>query len=150
MKKLKVIGALLFTMVISVSIYAFDISDKVPQKVQDAFILKFPEVSVVEWEKESEMEWEAEFDIKGVEYSANFLSDGTWVETEHEIRKRDIPKNIKTVLKSKFLKHRIKKAEMAETHEGTVYEVKLRKGKQNLEVVLDINGVLLKQSNSED
>lgn len=150
MKRLKFIGALLFTMVIGTCIYAFGSTESVPQKVKDAFILKFPEVSIVQWEKESYTEWEAEFEIKGVEYSANYMADGTWMETEHQIRKRDIPKNIRTVLKSKFPKYKIEEAEIAETSEGSVYEFQLEKGSENLEVAIDKKGAILKQEVTKD
>lgn len=150
MKKLKSIGALVFAILIGSTISAFGSMDEVPKKVKDAFILKFPEASIVQWEKESETEWEAEFEIKGVEYSANFMADGTWTETEYEIRKKDIPKNIRTVLKSKFPKYKIEEAEIAETSDGSVFEFQLEKGNENLEVVIDKKGAILKQEVATD
>ena len=150
MKKLKSIGVLLFAIMIGAGIYAFGSTDEVPKKVHDAFLMIFPNVDTVAWEKESETEWEAEFDIKGVEYSANFLADGTWTETEHAIKRRDIPKNIKMVLKSEFQKYRIEEAELSETPEGSLYEFQLEKGEENLEVSIDMNGAVRKQEVAKD
>ncbi|MGJ8734995.1 PepSY-like domain-containing protein [Zobellia laminariae] len=150
MKKIKSIGILVFAIIMGITIYAFGSIDEVPKKVKDAFILKFPEVSFVQWEKESDTEWEAEFEIEGVEYSANFMADGTWAETEHEIRKRDIPKNIRAVLKLEFPKYKIKEAEISETLKGSVYEFLLKKSKINLEVAIDKKGAILKQEVVKD
>lgn len=150
MKKLKSIGVLLFAIAICSSIYANSFTNEVPKKVQDAFIVKFPNVNTVEWGKESDKEWEAEFEIKGVEYSASFMVDGTWKETEHIISKRNIPKNIKTVLKSEFAKYKIEEAELSETTMGSVYEFELEKGKENLEVVSDMKGTILKKEVVKD
>ncbi len=39
---------------------------------------------------ETASEWEGEFKIKKMEYSSNFLEDGTWKETEHQIAEKDL------------------------------------------------------------
>jgi len=89
----------------SVTLIAFtpETKDKIPHVVKDAFAKKFPTAKKVDWEKENEKEWEAEFKFNKVEYSANFLEDGTWKETEHEIDEKEVPQNIILSLKSNFL-----------------------------------------------
>lgn len=145
MKNIKILGTVIAALVIGSCIYAFGSSEGAPKKVQDAFLIKFPNVSIVHWEKESDNEWEAEFDIEGVEYSANFLTDGTWVETEHEIRRRDIPKKIKATIKTEFPKFKIAEAEISETSKGSVYEFQLRKGKEKIEVLINMKGSILQK-----
>ena len=145
MSKIKLLGTLVLAVIIGSGIYAFGFNSEVPQKVKAAFTMKFPTVKKVKWDKESVMEWEAEFKIKGVEYSANFLEDGTWQETEHEIKKSDIPENIKNILNSDFKGYKIEEAEISETITGSVYEFELKKGEEELEVVLDFNGKLIKK-----
>jgi hypothetical protein len=145
MSKIKLIGTLVFAIIIGSGIYAFGFNNEVPQKVKAAFTMKFPTVKKVKWDKESDTEWEAEFKIKGVEYSANFLEDGTWQETEHEIKKSDIPENIKNILNSDFKGYKIEEAEISEAITGSVYEFELEKGEEELEVVLDFNGKLIKK-----
>lgn len=51
---------------------------EVPEAVKTAFSQKFPAAKKVSWDMESASEWEAEFKLEGNEYSANFLTDGTW------------------------------------------------------------------------
>ena len=145
MKKLKMLGAVFFAAAIGSGIYAFGNSDIAPQKVKEAFAKKFPTVKKVKWDKENETEWEAEFKMKGTEYSANFLEDGTWQETEHEINKNAIPTNIKKVLDNQFSGYKIEESEISETVKGSLYEFEIEKGEENLEVAIDNNGKVVKK-----
>jgi hypothetical protein len=77
---------------------------------------------------EDEKEWEAEFKLEGKEYSANFLTNGTWKETEYEIKKSDIPEAIKQTLAQDFDGYNMEEAELSETAEGKHYEVAVEKG----------------------
>ncbi|MBT2161282.1 PepSY-like domain-containing protein [Zobellia barbeyronii] len=140
MKKIKVLGAVLIAAVIGSGLYSFSTTEDVPQKVKDAFAKKFPAVKKVKWEKESDTEWEGEFKMKGTDFSANFLEDGTWQETEHEIKKKAIPANVKTTLDTEFLGYKIEEVEISETQEGSVYEFELEMGEEELEIVIDTNG----------
>lgn len=151
MKKVKILGAVLFAAAIGSGIYAFGTGADAPQKVKDAFAKKFPAVKKVKWEKESDTEWEGEFKMNGTEFSANFLEDGTWQETEHEIKKKSIPANVKTTLETEFQGYKIEEAELSETAEGSVYEFELEKGEEELEVTIDTNGKTVnKKIKSED
>jgi hypothetical protein len=112
--------------------------------------MKFPTFKKVSWDEEEEGEWEAEFKLKGVEYSANFLEDGTWMETEHEIKKSAIPAIIKNTLANEFAGHKIDEAEVSETVEGMYYEFELEKSKHEMEVSIDMNGKVIKQEMSDN
>ncbi len=150
MKKIKILGALLFAATIGSGIYAFGTNEDAPQKVKEAFAQKFPAVKKVKWEKESDTEWEGKFKIKGTEYSANFLEDGTWQETEHEIKKSVIPANVKTTLNTEFSGYEIEEAELSETTQGSLYEFELEKGDEEMEVALNMNGKVIKKVMSKD
>ncbi len=136
----------------SVTLIAFtpETKDKVPQVVKDAFAKKFPTAKKVDWEKENEKEWEAEFKLNKVEYSANFLEDGTWKETEHEIDEKEVPQNIILSLKSNFPGYEIEEAEISETAEGMVYEFEIEKGKNEMEVAIDVHGKVIKKQSEEN
>ena len=137
----------LFGLVIAASLVAFNAGDgdQIPQKVKDAFTKKFPTAKKVDWEKESEKEWEAEFKMYNVEYSANFLEDGTWQETEHEIEEKDVPQNVLKALKNGFPDFEIEEVEISETNTGKVYEFDLEKGEKEMEVAIDPTGKVVKQ-----
>ena len=117
----------------------------IPETVKTAFAKKFPSVKKVDWEKESDSEWEAVFKMNRIEYSANFTTDGKWLETEHEISKNQIPQKIKAALDSEFKTYKIEEAEISETAAGSVYEFELEKGEKTLEVVFNLDGKKLKE-----
>ena len=85
-----------------------------------------------------------------MEYSANFLEDGSWQETEHELEISEVPQNVLNALKSNFPNYEIEEAEMAETPAGILYEFEIEKGNEELEIAIDANGKVVKQSLKED
>ena len=122
----------------------------VPAKVKTAFEQKFPTAKKVKWDKENEIEWEAEFKMNSKEYSANFNSDGKWMETEYEIKKSDIPSAVKSSLDSDFKGYKIEEAEISETADGKVYEFELEKGKTDIEVAISTDGSILKKEEKKE
>lgn len=123
---------------------------EVPQKVKTAFSQKFPNAKKVSWDMEDESEWEAEFKMNGKEYSANFTVNGEWKETEYEIKKSEIPANIKAILDQNFSDYDIEGAEIAETASGKSYEFEIEVGEEEFEVVIDAQGKLTKKRESDD
>lgn len=142
MKILKVLAL----SVLGFGMFAFVIygGPKIPQKVVDAFANMFPTAKSVKWGKESKIEWEAEFKIDEVEYSANFLNDGTWVETESVIEENEVPENLKKALSMVFPGYKMKHAEKSQTKDGTFFEFKI-KG-ESKEVVMDTHGNIINES----
>lgn len=122
----------------------------VPQKVKDAFSKKFPSAQKVKWNKEKNDEWEAEFKMNGKEYSANFTSNGEWKETESEIKVSELPAPVKKTLETEFAGYKIEEAELAETPQGTFYEVEVEKDKKEFEVALSKDGKVIKKEESKD
>lgn len=121
-----------------------------PAKVTEAFKTKFPNAKSVKWEKENDTEWEAEFKLNGVDYSANFGTDGTWKETEHKIKSKDLPQAVKNTLATEFTGYEIEDAEMVETPSFNGYEVEIEKGEETMEVVLDKSGKVIKKKIEDD
>jgi len=126
-----------------VSVTLLSCAQDTPTQVAEAFKTKFPTAKSVKWEKENEKEWEAEFEMDGKEYSANFSLDGTWLETEHEIKNNELPEAVKMTLKNEFEGYEIEEIEISEKTNATAYEVELEKAEQTLEVVFDAAGKVL-------
>lgn len=124
--------------------------EEIPETVKTAFSQKFPAAKKVSWGMESATEWEAEFKLDGKEYSANFLTDGTWHETEHEIKKVDIPEAIRQTLAKDFAGYEIEEAEISEKSNGSVYELAVEKGEEEWELVFDISGKLIEKKAIEE
>ena len=79
MKKLIMMLTLVASIAFSACGQKLDAS-KVPAAVKAAFAKKFPGATA-EWGKENSKEYEAEFKLDGKSASANFLTDGSWLET---------------------------------------------------------------------
>ena len=125
-------------------------SKEVPEKVKAAFSQKFPEAKKIKWDKEDENEWEAEFKMNGNEYSANFSSNGTWTETEYEIKKSEIPPEVQSTLRSEFAGYDIEEAEVSETRDGKVFEIQIEKDEMDMEVTIAPNGSIVKKEGKKE
>lgn len=112
-----------------------------PATVEKAFEQKFPNATNVHWGKENAKEWEAEFVLKGENISANFTSDGKWVETEKEIKATELPTAVAEAIKKQYPGWSITEADKTETEKnGTIYEVAIKKGKDKKGVAFKENG----------
>lgn len=121
-----------------------------PDAATKAFSVKFPNAKNVKWDKENENEWEAEFKMAGVEYSANFTSDGTWKETEHEIKKSEVPANVMAVITTEYPGYKIEEMEISETSAGSVYEFEIEKGETEWEIAIDSSGKVTKKEEQKE
>ena len=100
-----------------------------PKAVGDAFTKKFPNSSKISWGKEGAKEWEAEFTFEGNKISANFAEDGTWLETEKEIKSTALPKAVLSAINTKYPGWKIVEADETETSKhGKIFEADLKKG----------------------
>ncbi len=119
-------------------------SNEVPGAVSKAFSEKFAAATHVKWEEEEEGIYEAEFTLNGKEMSAEFSPDGTWKETGTEVAQSDLPAVIVDTLESAYAEYIVEETEMCVTPEGTRWEIELKKGDTDVELVLDENGNILK------
>ena len=122
-----------------------------PAAVETAFKAKFANAQKVKWEMEAENEWEAEFKMNGQEMSANFKADGTWLETEMEIKTADLPQAVKDAVNAQFAGYEMEEASKVETPEMAVaYEVELEKGETTIEALFGADGALISQENESE
>ncbi|MEZ5012715.1 MAG: PepSY-like domain-containing protein [Chitinophagales bacterium] len=94
---------------------------EVPDAVKTAFANKFPEAKKVSWDMEKPGEFEAEFKGSDGEYSANFTSDGTWVETEKEIDISDLPDAVQSVLNEQYGGYKSNEAGQVMRSDGSTF-----------------------------
>jgi len=142
MKKVMLIAAV--AMVFSLPAAAQK-KNQVPEKVQVAFLEKFPEAKKVKWEQEENGLWEAEFKQDKKEYSASYKANGEWMETEYEIKESEIPKEIRLILDQHFTNYEIDEAELVETAAGKSYEFEMEIGELEYEVKIDAQGNVTKE-----
>ena len=122
----------------------------VPAGVASAFLQKFPKATNVEWGRENDTELEAEFKMDGREYTANFDNSGNWMETEYEIKAKEIPAAVKSTLDKEFAGFKIKVSEISETKDARVYEFVLEKGETSMEAAIDPEGKVLSKEEMKE
>jgi hypothetical protein len=136
--------ALLFIAIALFCSYSFALTP--PKAVKDAFEKKYPTATKITWGKEGAKEWEAEFTFEGSKISANFNEDGSWVETEKEIKAADLPTAVATAIKSSYPGWSIVEADKTETAKhGTIYEADLKKGSAKKAVAYKEDGTFVKE-----
>lgn len=114
----------------------------VPVKVKTAFEQKFHGVQNVKWDKENATEWEAEFKINGVAMSVNYSADGTWLETETEIKIDQVPAKINDYITNTYPGWQTVGASKIETFKkGILYEADLKSGIKKKEVTITSEGI---------
>jgi len=121
-----------------------------PKEVQATYSKMFKEVQNPEWEQEYN-EWEAEFKLNGTEMSASFDNSGNWLETETEVKKKDVPAEIFKAINLKFEGWEMEEVERVEKPDFKGYEIELEKGDTETEVLVTDGGVLtIKKVNVEE
>ncbi|MCB9501878.1 MAG: PepSY-like domain-containing protein [Deferribacteres bacterium] len=126
--------------------------ENTPKSVTTAFNAKFANAENVKWELEKAGEWEAEFHQDGRKMSANFTEEGTWLETEIEMTKNDLPEDGLAKITEQYTDYDIKAVEGVETQTFKGFEIEVQKGKHTVEVLLAEDGELTvkKEKGEED
>ncbi len=144
MKKLLMMLALFATIGLAACAQKVDAS-KMPAVVKAAFAKKFAGATAVEWGKENAKEYEAEFKLNGKSVSANFLADGSWVETEMEIPVTELPAAAATAVKTKHPGATILKVYKIDNAKGDLtYEAEIKTGNKKQEMILKADGTIIK------
>jgi Putative beta-lactamase-inhibitor-like, PepSY-like len=87
---------------VSITLLSFQLCAQVPALVEQAFTKKFSSATQVKWERESDTEYEANFKLDDVHYSANFSSDGKWLETESPCTYEELPADVLSAFEITF------------------------------------------------
>jgi hypothetical protein len=117
-----------------------------PESVKKVFGQKYAAAKSVKWSSESANEWEAEFTLNGKEMSAAFDNSGKWLETETEISSKELPASVSATLAKEFEGYKAGEMSIVESPELKGFEIALKKGEKALEVVIDANGKVLKNT----
>jgi len=109
-------------------------SGKIPASVKQAFAKKFPAATDVKYGMEKK-DYEINFKDKGVEMSANFNATGKWLETETEIKEKDLPKEVSGSVVRNFAGFKMSEIAKSEAPgKGLIYEMDLTKDNEGYEV----------------
>jgi hypothetical protein len=119
-----------------------------PENVKKEFSLKFADAKSVKWGSEEANEWEAEFKINGTEMSACFDNSGKWLETEAEVKAKELPTEVTNTLKNEFSGFRIGESSTIENPEMKGFEIALKNKETEITVIIGSDGTILKKGSS--
>ena len=124
-----------------------------PEAVLTAFHKAYPSATINNASHESK-DGQTYIEIESMDGNQRrdllYLIDGTLYEIEEAVKVSDLPKEIVATLSAKFPQGKMQKAERI-TRGGIVqYEVFLESGEDNLEVLLDSQGVIKSQTSAND
>lgn len=144
MKTLVILGLTLLS-VTAVSCQEKNNNDpKVPEAVKITFQKKYPGENDPDWEQDEHGYWESHFKKNGEKYRADFNADGTWVETENSIKKKNLPEAIKKVIKAEYSEYEITEVELVDNAEkGIFYDVEFKQKGKNKDVEFREDGTII-------
>ena len=135
------------------------VAQKAPQQVKEALSEKYPDAAFVEWDYNNDNDeiqgYEAEFILNGQEYNAFFKEEGSWIQTEIEISRKNVPEAIVSTLKSDYDKLRVDGVYKVQSPEDIQYKVELDMENENENNEIDYllfkqDGTLIKKVMDEE
>ncbi|SDS39659.1 PepSY-like domain-containing protein [Christiangramia echinicola] len=121
-----------------------DKKEDAPEAVKMAFQTKYPGENDPDWEQDEHGYWESHFKQDGEKYRADFNADGTWVETENDIKKKNLPDAIKKVIEEQYSDYEITEVEHVQSaKKGEFYDVEFKQKGKNKDVMFREDGSII-------
>jgi len=119
-------------------------SAQAPDAVKETFKAMYPGENDPDWHLDAHGNYEANFKKKGEKYRADYAADGTWIETENSIKKKNLPKVIKDRIKVEYGDRKITEVERVEhATKGLFYDVEFKQKGKNMDVEFDAQGNII-------
>lgn len=119
--------------------------EKVPSAVKNAFTMKFPAATDVNYAMEKNT-YKINFNDKGVVTSAHYSTVGKWLETETSIPESNLPKEVTAAINTDFPGFIISHVSKVETPDKPlIYEMNLKKDNQAFAATFSSKGDVLKK-----
>ncbi|SEP89863.1 Putative beta-lactamase-inhibitor-like, PepSY-like [Hyunsoonleella jejuensis] len=119
------------------------VNSQAPKAVKATFKAKYPDENDPDWHKDSHGNYESHFKIDGIKYRADFKPDGSWIETETSIDKKDLPKAIRDIIKKDF-DGEISEIEKVDHHsKGVFYDVEFKQKGENKDIEFKADGTII-------
>ncbi|MCD4746973.1 MAG: PepSY-like domain-containing protein [Bacteroidales bacterium] len=117
---------------------------RIPKKVEDSFIEKFPSAKKTEWKKENSRSYIATFKQNNTEIFANFDEQGNLLETNTEIDNSALPEKVINAVKKQFIDYKIIEAKKVEPYRKDIYyNVIIKKDNETIDIDYFENGAMI-------
>ncbi|WP_240642481.1 PepSY-like domain-containing protein [Nonlabens xiamenensis] len=115
--------------------------EQVPAVVLANFQKKYPGENDPDFKQDDHGYWEAHFKIDGERYRADYNADGSWVETENDIKYKNLPKAIQLAIEREFPDREISEVEhVMSASKGEFYDVEFKQKGKNMDVEYRADG----------
>ena len=136
------ISFLLF--ITAVSFGSCQSSQTTPDAVKETFQKKYPGENDPDWHTDANGNWEANFKINGEKYRADFNEDGSWVETENSLKKKNLPEGVLKTMKDKFGNEDFTEAERVDhSTKGIFYDIEFKQKGKNMDIEMREDGTII-------
>ena len=82
--------------------------------------------------------------------SAAFDNTGKWMESETSISEKDLPASVSATLEKEFRDYKKSEIVIFDSPEAKGFEIGLKKGETSIEVIIDKNGKVVKNSGKKE
>ncbi len=118
--------------------------DATPEAVKQTFKSKYPNENDPDWHTDKNGNYESHFKIDGISYRADFDASGQWIETESNIKKKELPEQIQKRIKSDFKEYKITEIEQVDHYrKGRFYDVEFKVNGKKKDIEFDKNGQII-------
>ncbi len=115
-----------------------------PEAVKKTFQAKYPGENDPDWHLDNNGFWEANFKIDGEKYRADFNEDGSWVETENSLKKKNLPEGVLKTMKDKFGNEDFTEAERVDhSTKGIFYDIEFKQKGKNMDIEMREDGTII-------
>jgi len=103
------------------------VKGQAPEAVKSNFKKMYPNENDPDWHLDKNGNYEAHFKKGGEKYRADYLPDGTWYETESNIKKKHLPEAVQERIEKDFDDYKIYEIERVEHHaKGLFFDVEFK------------------------
>lgn len=113
----------------------------VPAAILTNFQQIYPNEKSPDWSIDKNGWYEARFKVDGEKYRADFRPTGEWIETENDIKQKNLPKVIKDIIDEQFQDYKVVEVERVTHHKkGLFYDVEFEKDGEKMDVEFNEKG----------
>jgi hypothetical protein len=141
MKKLIIV-----LIVSTIAITGFGQNKNIPDAVSNHFKSTYPNAQDTDWDRENDSTYSVEFKSDGKKWEAYYAADNSWIRTERDVSKNDVPQAVWDALsKSEYAAWKIDDIEEHQTPQHpSVYEVEVEKDGQEVYLNFLPDGTMVK------
>jgi len=120
------------------------VKGQTPEAVKAAFQKKYPDENDPDWTVDKNGNFESKFKKNGEHYRADFSPEGKWIETERNIKKKDLPQAVQDRIKDDYDDIKIYEIEEVQHHsKGIFYDVEFKIDGKKKDVEINAAGIII-------